>query len=90
MDTTFNTVYLHGNIDNLYRMMKIKINDYLKIFLIDSTLYGLIILAIESFVSNEINVWMLILLSISMGALSSYSFVNAIKKKPIGPGNIYL
>jgi len=60
--------------------MKIKINDYLKTFLIDSILYGLIILAIEYFVSNEINVWMLILLSISVGALSSYSFVNAIRR----------
>jgi len=60
--------------------MKIKINDYLKTFLIDSIIYGLIILAIEYFVSNEINVWKLILLSLSVGALSSYSFVNAISR----------
>jgi len=63
-----------------YKFMKIRINDYLKTFLLDSMVFGLIMAIGEYLDSSEINVWKLIVLSMSGGALSSYSFVTAIRR----------
>jgi len=60
--------------------MKIKINDYLKTFIIGSIVYGLLTTAWEYFDSTEINVWKLIVQSMSGGALFSFFFVTAIRR----------
>jgi len=60
--------------------MKQKINNYLKSFFIDSVVFGLVMAIGQYLDSSEINVWKLVLLSMSMGAFSSYSFVSAIRR----------
>jgi len=42
--------------------------------------FGLVMVTGEYLDSSEINVWKLVLLSMSMGAFSSYSLVSAIRR----------
>jgi len=63
-----------------YRQMKVKMNDFLKTFLFDSMVFGLVIAIGEYLVSSEINIWKLVLLSTSMGTFSSYAFVTALRR----------
>jgi len=60
--------------------MKLKINDYLKTFLFDSTVFALVMAIVEYLDTSEINVWKLVLLSMSMGVFSSYAFVTALRR----------